>query len=67
MNYIGMATDKLIQSLRECADTDELPLAHIRELLNESADRLEELDERVAIISEGGDQVTMNDLLRGGL
>lgn len=53
-----MMTDELIQALRECADAYELPLVRVRELLKEAADRLEELDERVAIMSEG-EQVTI--------
>lgn len=35
--------------------------------LMQAADRLEELDERVAIMSEDGEQVTMTDILRDGL
>jgi hypothetical protein len=62
-----MMTDELIQALRECADADELPLVRVRELLNRAADRLEKLDERVAIMSAEGEQVTMTDIIRGGL
>ena len=35
-------------------------------LMCAAADRLEELDERVAIMGENEVQVTMNDILRGG-
>lgn len=58
-----MMTDELIQALRECADADELPLVRARELLEEAADRLEELDERIAIMSEG-EQVAMEELVK---
>lgn len=40
-----MTTDELIRALRENADRWEL--------LAEAADRLEELDERIAIMEEG--------------
>lgn len=43
-----MTTDKLIKALRENAK-QAYPLA-INQLLNEAADRLEELDERNAIL-----------------
>ena len=48
-----MTTDDLIHDLRECADLDELPLVYVRKLMNEAADRLEELEEQVAIMEEG--------------
>ena len=50
-----MTTDELIKALRDRANTfgsimrDTLD----RDLLNTAADRLEELDERVAIMEEG--------------
>lgn len=44
-----MTTDELIKALREYAEADEMPLRLVREALTEAADRLEELDERVAI------------------
>lgn len=61
-----MMTDELIQALRECADADELPLVRARELLKKAADRLDKLDERVAIMSADGEQVTMEELVKGG-
>ena len=45
-----MTTDELINVLRENAK-QAYPLA-INQLLNEAADRLEDLDERVAIMEE---------------
>ena len=48
-----MTTDELITVLREYAEADEMPLRLVREALTEAADRLEELDERIAIMSEG--------------
>lgn len=47
-----MTTDEIIRRLRFRAD-GEMSAAETAELLNEAADRLEELDERVAIMSEG--------------
>lgn len=44
-----MTTDELIRALRENAK-QAYPLA-INQLLNEAADRLEELDERIAIMA----------------
>lgn len=46
-----MTTDELIRALRDVAGECE-DLQRIR-LLNAAADRLEELDERVAIMEEG--------------
>lgn len=60
-----METTELISTLREFGNAPELPLVRVRELLEEAADRLEELDERVAIMSEG-EQVTMEELVKGG-
>lgn len=48
-----METTDLIITLREFGNAPELPLVRVRELLEEAADRLEELDERVAMIEEG--------------
>ena len=45
-----MKTDELIRGLRALAGTYG---GDVRQLLDESADRLEELDERVAIMTEG--------------
>ena len=45
---MGMTTDELIKSLRDLADECE-DRTKIK-LLNEAADRLEELDERNAIL-----------------
>ena len=45
-----MTTDEIIRALREWADKMALPGR--RQLVNAAADRLEELDERVAIMSE---------------
>ena len=47
-----MTTDEIIRKLRFRADT-EMSAEETRELLTEAADRLEELDERVAIMMEG--------------
>ena len=58
-----MKTTDLIITLREFGNADELPLGRVRKLLEEAADRLEELDERVAIMSEG-EQVTMDELVK---
>ncbi len=46
-----MTTDELIRALRYWADT--MTFSGRRKLVNEAADRLEKLDERVAIMSEG--------------
>lgn len=46
-----MTTDELIKALRDVAGECE-DLKRIR-LLDEAADRLEELDERVAVMMEG--------------
>ena len=45
-----MKTDKLIRALRDWAE--QIPMPGRYKLLTEAADRLEELDERVAIMSE---------------
>ena len=58
-----MTTDELIRALRDWADQMTMPGR--KRLVNEAADRLEELDERVAIMGDG-EQVTMTDLLREG-
>lgn len=50
----GMTTDELIIVLRESAESDELSFRYARKLLKEAADRLEELDERVSIMSKNG-------------
>ena len=44
-----MKTDKLIRALRDWAE--QIPMPGRYKLLTEAADRLEELDERVAIMS----------------
>ena len=46
-----MTTDELINALRDLAD--ECEDRKLIVLFDEAADRLEELDERVAIMSEG--------------
>ena len=46
-----MKTNELIQELRSWADKMALPGR--RTLITEAADRLEELDERIAIMEEG--------------
>lgn len=46
-----MKTDKLIRALRDWAE--QIPMPGRYKLLTEAADRLEELDERVAIMMEG--------------
>lgn len=51
-----MKTDELIRALRDWAAKMAMPGR--RSLVNEAADRLEELDERVAIMEEGN-QVTI--------
>lgn len=48
-----MTTDELIRALREYANAGEMPLALVRNAMTAAADRLEELDERVAIMEEG--------------
>lgn len=48
-----MTTDELIRALREYANADEMPLRLVRNAMAEAADRLEHLDERVAIMMEG--------------
>lgn len=48
-----MTTDELIEVLREYANADEMPLVLVRNAMAEAADRLEDLDERVAIMMEG--------------
>lgn len=48
-----MTTDELIKALREYANADEMPLVLVRNAMAEAADRLEYLDERVAIMMEG--------------
>ena len=59
-----MTTNELIRALRDWAGQMTLPGR--RNLVNEAADRLEELEERVAIMREN-EQITMNDIIRGGL
>ena len=59
-----MTTDELITALRDVAAECE-DMKRIR-LCREAADRLEELEERVAIMREN-EQITMNDIIRGGL
>ena len=46
-----MTTDKLIKALRDLAD--ECEDRKLIVLFDEAADRLDELDERVSIMSEG--------------
>lgn len=58
-----MTTTELITALRDWADQMALPGR--RSLVTEAADRLEELDERVAIMAADGEQVTMDELVRG--
>lgn len=53
-----MTTDELIKALRENAK-QAYPLA-INQLLNEAADRLEQLDERVAIMAASMDEAWGN-------
>lgn len=50
-----MTTDEIIRKLRFRAD-GETSAEETKQLLNEAADRLEELDERVAIMMEGTDE-----------
>lgn len=51
-----MTTEELIRALREWADGMAMPGR--RQLVNEAADRLEELDERIAIMQDGN-QITI--------
>lgn len=51
-----MTTNELIKALRDWADGMAMPGR--RQLVNEAADRLEELDERIAIM-EDGNQITI--------
>lgn len=51
-----MTTDELIRALREYANADEMPLVLVRNAMTAAADRLEELEERVAIM-EGGNKI----------
>ena len=55
-----MTTTELITALRDLAYECEDPPR--TRLINEAADRLEELDERVAIMMEGS-QITMTELM----
>ena len=55
-----MKTDELIRALRDWAGQMTMPGR--RSLVNAAADRLEELDERVAIMSDGN-QITMDEML----
>ena len=48
---MAMTTDELIKALRDLAD--ECEDRKLIVLFDEAADRLEDLDERVAIMSEG--------------
>lgn len=52
-----MDTTEIIRRLRFRAD-GEMSAAETAELLNEAADKLEELDERVAIMMEGAERDT---------
>ena len=60
-----MTTSELIRALRGMAT--ESRFAHDEVTLMQAADRLEELEERVAIMRENEVQVTMDYILRGGL
>lgn len=51
-----MTTNELIKALRDWADGMAMPGR--RQLVNEAADRLEELEERIAIMEEGN-QITI--------
>lgn len=42
----------LVERLRETAERDEMPLRMVRVLLDEAANRIEEMDERIAIMTE---------------
>ena len=57
-----MKTDELIRSLRSMAEFARLAPINEKLVLAEAADRLEELEERVAIV----EQVARDELLRGG-
>lgn len=46
-----MTTNELIRALREYAYADEMPLALVRNAMTAAADRLEDLDERIAIMA----------------
>lgn len=41
-----------IYQLREVAERDEMPLRMVRVLLDEAARRIEDMDERIAIMTE---------------
>ena len=41
-----------IYQLREVAERDEMPLRMVRVLLDEAAKRIEDMDERIAIMTE---------------
>ena len=41
-----------IYQLREAAERDEMPLRMVRVLLDEAAKRIEDMDERIAIMTE---------------
>jgi len=61
-------TEKLINRLRAIADAGGMLTRDRLRILIESADRLEELDERVAIMSETHDEGfnTFNEIVRPG-
>lgn len=46
-----MTTDELSKALWEYANADEMPLVLVRNAMTAAADRLEELDERIAIMA----------------
>lgn len=51
-----MTTNEIIKECREIAEIGNVNARHTIEILQAAADRLEELDERVAIMMEGNSQ-----------
>lgn len=51
-----MTTNEIIKECRDIAEIGNVNARHTLEILQAAADRLEELDERVAIMMEGNSQ-----------
>ena len=48
----GLETVDFITQLREVAERDAMPLRMVRVLLDEAANRIEDMDERISIMTE---------------
>lgn len=57
----GLENEDFIKTLREIAEREEMPLYMVRVLLDEAAKRIEDMEERIAIMSEPEEGGGVND------